>query len=311
MNFEMILIFFIVGILPVCIYLTLYKREYSKLRGFVFSSILLLFPVFVFYLYHKNINVSFGVLDSIITACLILSFNYLALTGKIGISRILKSTVTILLFFFSSFVQLIPVFLFSLDMNHLNPVVANFLTLFSDTFLLIVLVFMYYNELKSGVLKLKENFSEVFDTSFRFWLIGFTIMMASNLIINVLFPEAIAGNENSVQNMIQQTPIIMFFTAGIIAPIIEELVFRQAFKDIFLSPRAFVLVSGIVFGLLHVVFSYTNGIDFLYVIPYSALGIAFAYTVYKTDNITSSMMMHMLHNSMIIVLSILTGMIVL
>jgi len=256
-------------------------------------------------------TVSFNVLDLSVTLGLTLFFNYLALTGRIGISRLLKSAITIFLFFFASFVQLIPIFLFSLDINHLSPVTSNLLTLFSDMFLLLVLVFMYYKEIKSGILKLKENFSQVFDASFKYWLVGFLIMMASNLVINLFFPDAVSGNENSVQTMIQQTPLIMFFTAGIIAPIIEELVFRQAFKDIFLSKGAFIFSSGIVFGLLHVVFSYTNGIDFLFVVPYSSLGIAFSYTVYKTDNITSSMMMHILHNSMIIGLSILAGMIIL
>lgn len=311
MNFDMILTFFIIGILPVSIYLRLYNKEYSRFRGFIFGCILLLFPILVFYHYQKTVNISFGFLDVLTLAFFTLSYNYLALTGRIGISRLLKSAIAILLFFFSSLVKWIPISLFSLDINHLNPVVSNLLTLFSDTFLLIILGFMYYDEIKNGIIKLKENFMKTFDTTFKYWLVGFIGMVVSNLLINLLFPQAVAGNENSVQNMISQTPIIMFFTAGIVAPIIEELVFRQAFKDILLSPKVFVVVSGVVFGLLHVVFSYTSWIDFLYVIPYSSLGIAFAYTVYKTDNITSSIMMHIIHNSAIIILSILTGMIVL
>ena len=198
-----------------------------------------------------------------------------------------------------------------MDLNNLNPVSANLLTLFSDLFLLIVLGLMYYRELKDGLIKLRENFMNIFDTSFKYWLVGFFGMLVSNLVIAIFFPGATAGNENSVQSMIQQTPIIMFFTAGIIAPIIEELVFRQAFKDVFLTPKVFVVVSGVIFGLLHVIFSYTSWLDFLYVVPYSSLGIAFGYMVYKTDNITSSILMHMLHNSTMILFSILAGMIIL
>jgi len=51
MNFEMILIFFVIGILPVCVYLMRYPRQYSKLRGFVLGCISLLFLVVVYYLY--------------------------------------------------------------------------------------------------------------------------------------------------------------------------------------------------------------------------------------------------------------------
>ena len=230
MNFDMILSFFIIGILPVYIYLTLYRKEYTKLKGLVLASIFFLFPVLVFYLYTKTATISFGILDILLTASLTIPFNYLALTGKIGTSHLLKSAITILLFFFSSLLQLIPVHLFSLDIHNLNPVVTNFLTLFSDTFLLIILVLMYYNELKNGIIKLKKNFNEIFDISFRLWLMGFVGMIVSNLLINVFFPGAVSGNENSVQELISVQPLVMLITAGIIGPIIEELVFRTINK---------------------------------------------------------------------------------
>ena len=83
MNFDLILIFLVIGILPVSSYLTLYKKEYSKLRGFVLAIIFLLFPILVFYLYQKTATVNLTLLDSFLTLGLTLSFNYLALTGKI------------------------------------------------------------------------------------------------------------------------------------------------------------------------------------------------------------------------------------
>ena len=45
-------------------------------------------------------------------------------------------------------------------------------------------------------------------------------------------------------------------------------------------------------------------IDFIYIIPYAILGLFFALTVKETDNIFSSIIMHMIHNSLIIFMSL-------
>ena len=76
--------------------------------------------------------------------------------------------------------------------------------------------------------------------------------------------------------IIYSTPVIAFFLTSVCAPFIEEIVFRKAFKDAISSKWLFILTSGIVFGALHVIGAIESPYDFLYIIPYSALGIAFA-----------------------------------
>lgn len=311
MNFEIILSFFILGISPVLFYLHSFPKEYTKLKGFILSILFLVFPILVIYFYQKTTQVNITTLDYITSSLITLGFNYLAFSGGIERKKLVKSALTICLFFFSSFIQIIPIKIFNINSTNITPVIENYLTLFSDTFLFIVLGLMYYKELKEGIITFKKNFNKLFETSFKYWLLGFIGMVVSNGLIAILFPNAIAGNEQSVQSMIDVTPFIMLICAGVLAPIIEEITFRQAFKDVFKNGKVFVLVSGIVFGLLHVIFAYTSMIDFVYVIPYSILGISLAYMVYKTDNIISSIIMHMIHNSLIIILSILTGMIIL
>ena len=103
--------------------------------------------------------------------------------------------------------------------------------------------------------------------------------------------------------MIDVAPIIMLITAGIIGPINEELIFRKCFKNILKNKWFFILISGIVFGYLHV--SGANSLNqFLYIIPYSSLGIAFATTYYKTNTVFSSIFVHMLHNTILTLISI-------
>ena len=88
----------------------------------------------------------------------------------------------------------------------------------------------------------------------------------------------------------------MTFDAAICAPINEELTFRKSFKEIFPSKWVFVIMSGLIFGLLHITSYIETFSDIIYLIPYSALGIAFALLYYKTDNIFSSITMHSIHN---------------
>jgi len=105
--------------------------------------------------------------------------------------------------------------------------------------------------------------------------------------------------------MISVSPVFMLLNTAILAPIIEELTFRKSFRIVFKNNIAFILISGIVFGALHVITSITNTYDYLYLLPYCSLGIAFSYMYYKTDNIFAPIFMHFMHNSIMTILNIL------
>ena len=64
-------------------------------------------------------------------------------------------------------------------------------------------------------------------------------------------------------------------------------------------------MSALIFGLLHVIFSFNTWYDFLYVIPYGALGGAFSYILTKKNNIFIPITFHVLHNSIITIISII------
>ena len=128
----------------------------------------------------------------------------------------------------------------------------------------------------------------------------------SNLIIIKFIPGAKATNEEGVQNIIKTIPLLSFISVGILGPIIEEFTFRKAFYDMFKNKYLFVLVSGSIFGLMHVIFSINSGWDLFYVIPYAALGFSFAFMYVKTDNLFTSMIMHIIHNSILTLMSIIS-----
>ena len=65
------------------------------------------------------------------------------------------------------------------------------------------------------------------DTAFKYWFIGLMIMCISNIVIGIITNLNTSSNEEAVQTLVSSTPYLMLFTAGILAPIAEELTFRK------------------------------------------------------------------------------------
>lgn len=213
--------------------------------------------------------------------------------------------IVFLLFYFSSYFQLIPIILLNWDIRSITESQNVMLSTFSNIVLLLILFLIFRKDIIKEWKKFKLNFLENIDTGIKYWLVGLAIMMGSNIIINIVMNLGQAANEQAVQQMISALPWLMFINAGIIAPCTEELIFRKSFRKAFPNKWLFVLISALVFGSLHVVTSMTSPIELLYIIPYGALGGAFAYMYQKTDTIFTSIAMHMFHNSALILLSIL------
>ena len=89
---------------------------------------------------------------------------------------------------------------------------------------------------------------------------------------------------------------MLHITSALIAPIIEEIIFRLNFKDVFKNKNMFIIFTGVLFGALHLMSS-TSLIELVFIIPYSCLGIAFSKIYAETENVFPSIIMHILHNS--------------
>jgi len=61
----------------------------------------------------------------------------------------------------------------------------------------------------------------------------------------------------------------------------------------------FILVSGFVFGGLHLTGMLDSNLFALYLVSYSAMGVVFAYMLTKTNNIFVTMGFHFMHNGIL------------
>ncbi len=190
-----------------------------------------------------------------------------------------------------------------------NLKLINFTIYFSCAILYSII---YLKDLINDFKDFKNNYKTIIKTTFKYWLIGFIIMIISSIIIAFLKIEINANQEANIE-LLNNMPLIEFICAVLFAPIIEELIFRRSFKNISSNKHIYAITSGLIFALLHVTSSLTDNtslIMLIYLIPYGALGIAFGYAYRKTNNIYGTMIMHSFHNALSLLQIILIGCII-
>ncbi len=178
----------------------------------------------------------------------------------------------------------------------------NLLNLLVSLITCIVLVYVYRDTFTQKLQDYKDNRSQYLKMIFKYWLCGFILMVVTNTIL-INFSGSIASNEEQNRQIIKELPFYALISTTILAPITEEIVFRASFKDLSTNKNVCAVVSGILFGLMHVIF---NG-DFIFIIPYAILGIFIAKAYFDTDNIYNSILMHAFHNTFTIAIIFLGG----
>lgn len=171
-----------------------------------------------------------------------------------------------------------------------------------DLSFMFILFLLYRKTLLKDITLYIKYFIKNISTGTKYWIIGLCIMMLSNIIISYYFPGG-SANEEAVQNIIKQVPIYMIFSTIIYAPFVEELIFRKSIRDIIDNDYLYIIISGLTFGFVHTLAGSTLQ-ELIYIIPYGALGSCFAIMHVKTKNIYTSMTFHMIHNAIIVFISI-------
>lgn len=211
----------------------------------------------------------------------------------------LLKTVSLFVFYYAmQYIILIPlIFIYrGKDIDE-----ATYNLVFSVVFAIILFI-IYRNDLQRDFKDFVQHNESYIKKNIKYWFIGLFIMVVSNGIINSISPDQIAGNEAAIRELIRKSPVIMMVSTIILAPFVEELLFRKTLYDLIKNKWILVLASTLLFGSAHVFTSYEKPMDLLYAIPYGALGGAFAYMYYKSKNIFTSMIIHAIHNAILVFL---------
>lgn len=225
---------------------------------------------------------------------------------KINNKELIKGLSIICLYLFLGAILSTP-FIFLYQKNIISEELANILLYLSLT---IVFILIYIKDIIKDFKNFKKDYKYILKTTFNYWLKGLFIMLAFSIFISFI---NIAPNTNQEANiaLFKEMPIVEILCAVIFAPLIEELVFRRGLKKFTNNKHLYAITTGLIFGLLHILSSISSPSDyimFLYLIPYSSVGIAFGYAYYKTNNIYGSIIIHAMHNAIsLIELAIIGG----
>lgn len=135
----------------------------------------------------------------------------------------------------------------------------------------------------------------------KLYLLMMVVTIISNLIIMNLTQTTGSENQEQIVNILSNIPIYAILATLIMAPIVEEVIFRGIFYRKIRSVKAFgfpILFSSISFGFLHVAQSLFTGnwIDLVYVLIYSILGLFMVKIYEETAHISSAIFLHFLNN---------------
>ena len=191
--------------------------------------------------------------------------------------------------------------LIGIDLTNLTFDMYLLLTIIKYSFFMLLLIIIYRKYLKEKWFDFRKNFSKYMKISIKDWYVGILIMLFSNIIINQFIPN-LGENEETIQSMITLSPIYALIFTSFFAPFNEEMIYRKSLQNCFNNKYLFMIVSGLIFGFIHVMGS-NNPYEYLLIIPYGALGFMFAHTLSKTDNIYCTIIMHMMHNFILTIIS--------
>ncbi|MFI3622307.1 CPBP family intramembrane glutamic endopeptidase [Vagococcus fluvialis] len=177
---------------------------------------------------------------------------------------------------------------------------------FSDWFIAVIIVGLngliirfvykkYLSKTKDNSFE-NENFKELKWKKILFVLVMYGIMYLIDLLFSTFLDIGTPENQEILEEMFRMTPITIAMMTVVVAPIVEELIFRGLFITYFmknetvLSKIVIVVTSSLFFGLIHEV---TPSLSLLY---YSSIGTMLSITYLYTKNIKYNILLHFINN---------------
>lgn len=138
--------------------------------------------------------------------------------------------------------------------------------------------------------------------------VGLVIMLSMiGAILTILVGHpTVSQNQASINQTLTTgtlTQIAMFFLAVVIAPLIEETMFRGIVMNTWFKGNKYyadVLWSAVLFGVFHT----TADLSLATVTPYVVMGAVFALIYRKTGNLAVNIYTHMLYNAIVVSVSL-------
>ncbi|MEG0276464.1 MAG: type II CAAX endopeptidase family protein [Coprobacillus sp.] len=192
---------------------------------------------------------------------------------------------------------IIITFSIQMDINSANA----YLNLMTDFVLLIIVWFIMKDFLKEQFKDFSKNMK---DNLIYGCLVGVGLIYAGSFIGGIL--TMLFGGTDSSQNqamievITKTSPVVMVITTVLLAPILEEFVFRGilfgwAYE---INPKFAHIISAFVFAMLHIILALLSGniAEWVQIFSYFLMSIVLSYLYEKTNNIAVPILTHMINN---------------
>ncbi|MCM0598688.1 CPBP family intramembrane glutamic endopeptidase [Periweissella fabalis] len=152
----------------------------------------------------------------------------------------------------------------------------------------------------------KRFSSEEINTVFKTYGLILVLNIVFNYFMKIVFNSGSTENQANINSLLSSnvvTLIVFGFAGAFIAPFVEEFIFRGIVINYFFKHRAWwlnVVLSGIIFSLGH---ASSNPISFAL---YATMGMILAYTFKKSGQIKMSIAVHMLNNTVAMIITIVS-----
>ena len=185
-------------------------------------------------------------------------------------------------------------------------VLSNFIIYFIAT---IVFIYLSFSVLKLDYKALDKRFLAILSAvglGYLFMLGGNLIGNSLGMILSNLFNHHVETSVN--QEAINQTltsPLapLMIIATVIGAPVVEELVFRKGFFSVIKNKWVALVVSSLMFSLMHVLGETTLAGFIINLVVYGSMGAAFGFIyIYNKKNIYPVILVHALSNLIAVVI---------
>ena len=205
--------------------------------------------------------------------------------------------------------QILPVYLYRLFEGKQDTIDSFFLSLNAveqNAFLLSLSVIgsaLFVVPLVLGIAKLKRNSSlkDYFalraiswGTVWRWMLVLIALLVFESFAIDALGVEEIPSFMMNIEFPSVSSMWVLLFAVIVMAPLVEELVFRgfllKGFSQTFMGDYGAIVVTSLLWAMLHLQY------EFAYVAVIFVVGLVFGYARFKTNSIFTPLMMHFFMN---------------
>ena len=232
---------------------------------------------------------------------------------KKDIKYLLKLLLCFILFFNLNYLVAMLFNLVGIIYNTFNYKDYTYFNVLIELILFVVVMLLYNKEFKKDYKIFKLNSKDNIRKIISYFALFIALKIGTALISSILsfalnYTLGESENQEAVMKLVSAEPLLMIINTCILAPFVEEGIFRLSIRKVFNNKYLFILVSGLFFGMMHIFpTDLPTSLALIYSITYVAMGFYLAYIYTETENIWFVIFIHALNNlfSMIISLALL------